>query len=492
GNKIIFGEGLISTLGEQHKKQRKMLNPVFSLANMRVLLPIIQPIADKLRDLLTSQVQESGQSKEIDVLPWMTRGTLEYISQAGLGYSFNALQATKTHPYTEALKSLAPTALGIIMLRPLIPVAIRNFSLHWRNKLIDWLPIKGLKKMREIVRVMDRSSRQIFQEKKDALDKNAADAGETPVEGDVGARLLGKDIMSILLNANTASDDADRLTEAEILGQMNTIIFAGFETTTTAICRILYIIASSSEVQARLRSELKKARLAYKAAQGLPEEQRWEDVQLSYDALMALPYLDAVVRETLRVHPPTSLLSRVARQSTTLPLQYPVRAASGAHASSVAVPEGTTVIISILAANHNKDVWGEDASVWKPERWLTASGERIRFSHELDGALGENQEFEGEGTPGSKTGVKYPGVYASMMTFLGGGRACIGFKFAEMEIKQVVTALISTLHFSLPSDDKEIYWKINGLQVPVVRPPSGDGVTPAVPLDVRLVRESDF
>lgn len=71
GNKLMFGEGLISTLGkllvflypclrhtysrytgEQHRKQRKMLNPVFSLANMRDLLPTIQPIADQLCDLL--------------------------------------------------------------------------------------------------------------------------------------------------------------------------------------------------------------------------------------------------------------------------------------------------------------------------------------------------------------------------------------------------------------------------------------------------------
>lgn len=42
--------------GEQHKKQRKMLNPVFSLANMRDLLPIIQPIADKLCGILYSQL----------------------------------------------------------------------------------------------------------------------------------------------------------------------------------------------------------------------------------------------------------------------------------------------------------------------------------------------------------------------------------------------------------------------------------------------------
>lgn len=54
------------------------------------------------------------------------------------------------------------------------------------------------------------------------------------------------------------------------------------------------------------------------------------------------------------------------------------------------------------------------------------------------------------------------------------------------------------MQFSLPSTPdengnvKEIYWKMNGLQVPVVRPPVGDNQTAQVPLNVRLVREEDF
>ena len=59
GNKLIFGEGLISTLSDQHRKQRKILNPVFSLSNMRDLLPTIQPIADELVKVLRSQVSSS-------------------------------------------------------------------------------------------------------------------------------------------------------------------------------------------------------------------------------------------------------------------------------------------------------------------------------------------------------------------------------------------------------------------------------------------------
>lgn len=64
--------------------------------------------------------------------------------------------------------------------------------------------------------------------------------------------------------------------------------------------------------------------------------------------------------------------------------------------------------------------------------------------------------------------------------------------------EQVVTTLISRIHFALPSipdengNVKEIYWKTNGLQVPVVRPPAGDDVTAQVPLSLRLVQLGDF
>jgi hypothetical protein len=54
------------------------------------------------------------------------------------------------------------------------------------------------------------------------------------------------------------------------------------------------------------------------------------------------------------------------------------------------------------------------------------------------------------------------------------------------------------LHVALPTEPnaqghvKEIQWKLGGSHIPVVRLPAGDGVTPQVPLNVRLVREEDF
>ncbi|KAF8558177.1 cytochrome P450 [Imleria badia] len=489
GNRLIFGLGLISTLGEQHRKQRKMLNPVFSLANMRDLLPIIQPIADELCAILQSQLPSDHSVKEINILPWLSRGALEYVCQAALGHSFDALDLDKENEYLEAMRNLAPSVLRLLMVRPFIPFVVRNFSLYWRNKIMDWAPLEALRDLRRVVQVMDATSKSIFAEKKAIMEGRAEPDGP----GSSRSRMKGKDIMSIMLKANMSSSDAERLTDEELLGQMNTIIFAGFETTATAVCRILWILASRPAVQARLRSEVLVAKQNYAASHDITGP--WEEVGLPYDLLMGLPYLDAIVRETLRVHPPTSLLSRTVREDTVLPLHRPIKSVSGEMLSKIAIPTGTTLIMSLLAANHNKDFWGEDASEWRPERWLSATGERVQLSGDSEVAT---EGSEAEKTPGMTDGMKYPGVYASMMTFLGGGRACIGFKFAEMEIKQVVTTLISRIHFALPSipdengNVKEIYWKINGLQVPVVRPPAGDDVTAQVPLSLRLVQPGDF
>lgn len=80
-----------------------------------------------------------------------------------------------------------------------------------------------------------------------------------------------------------------------------------------------------------------------------------------------------------------------------------MRNAAGDEITSVAVPANTNVAISILAANRNKRVWGEDAGEWKPDRWLTTDGQTKTGVYEGDLS---------EGNP--KPGPRYPGVYGSM------------------------------------------------------------------------------
>ena len=66
-----------------------------------------------------------------------------------------------------------------------------------------------------------------------------------------------------------------------------------------------------------------------------------------------------------------NLDSRRSRQDSILPLSEPIRGVNGKMMHEILVPKDTTIFVGILSSNKNKDIWGEDAHEWKPERWLS-------------------------------------------------------------------------------------------------------------------------
>ena len=74
------------------------------------------------------------------------------------------------------------------------------------------------------------------------------------------------------------------------------------DTTSNALSRILHVLAEHPSAQEKLRAEIREAR----GCSGLDDE----GSDISYDDLVKLPYLDAVCRETLRVHAPVPLIRR--------------------------------------------------------------------------------------------------------------------------------------------------------------------------------------
>ncbi|KAI5123104.1 hypothetical protein M0805_001460 [Coniferiporia weirii] len=436
-NELFFGKSLLSTLGDHHKKQRKILNPVFSLKNMRELIPIFYPIAHHLRDVLVHEVCSGKEN--IDLMKWMSRAALEYVGQGGLGYSFDALDETKGNKYSDSMKMLGPMNAKLILPRELLPYVVKIGPPAFRRKILELCPFDIVKKLTYISDIMCQSAREILNEKKQALETG----DETVINGRVGK---GKDIMSVLLKANAEASAEDRIPESELLGHMGTFIAAGHDTTTSALSRTLHQIALYPDVQSKLRQEVTNAR------------QKHGD--LNYDTLMGLPYLDAVCRETLRVFPPVPQLNRITKDDIVLPLLWPIMATDGkTEIKEIPLKKNTGIVISVLGANRSKRIWGEDAEVWKPERWLKPLPESVSAAH-------------------------LPGVYASTMTFLGGGRACIGFKFAEMEMKLVLSVLLETFIFE-PGPD--IFWAMNFLQSPVLK--DSDRVVPQLPLKVSLVKQ---
>ena len=128
------------------------------------------------------------------------------------------------------------------------------------------------------------------------------------------------------------------------------------------------------------------------------------DVQ--FTQAQKLPYLRACIQETFRMHPASALqLERV------LP-------PAGANIAGEQIPGGTVVSISTWATHRNPEVFGEDAKIFRPERWLEASEERARLMDK------------------------------TMLHFGAGNHLCLGKSIAVMEIYKVIPSLLRTFKVS--------------------------------------------
>ncbi|PIL27290.1 cytochrome P450 [Ganoderma sinense ZZ0214-1] len=369
----------------------------------------------QLRDGIASHLRDNW--TEVDMLTWISRASLELIGQAGLGCSLDSLRDGNISAYGQALKSLVPSLVPLALGRRLLPRLADIGSPRFRRLIVDLVPFHSVKKLRDIIDIMDEAARRIVAERKEALR-----SGEDAVLQQIGE---GKDILSRLLRANMDSPEGDVLSDEEIVGQVSTLVFAATDTTSSAVSRVLHLLGQHKDVQERLRKEIVEARR--------------EHGDLSFDDLFELPYLEAVCRETLRLYAPVAMLSKTALQDTILPLQTPLRGVRSEEMHRVPVPKGTTVFIGIAAVNKDKALWGDDALEWKPDRWLSPLPEAVTQAH-------------------------IPGVYSNMMTFLGGGRACIGFKFSQCEMKVLLSVLLESFSFDL--SETPVHWCLESIQYP--------------------------
>ncbi|GLB36851.1 putative cytochrome P450 [Lyophyllum shimeji] len=429
-NKAIFGPGLVATIGDHHKKQRKIVNPVFSVAQLRQLTPIIYEVADKLAGVLeretVQRLTKTGESV-LDMSEWMSRVALETVGQTILGYSFDPLDSPYNNPYTSAVKELIPTIFSLSLIRQFAPFLSRLGPPSFRRKLVDWTPNQAVQKVKKMSDVMHETAQDILRRKRMAITQEL-EAGST-------GSSRAKDIISVLLRANNQATATEKLSEAELTGQMTVLIFGAQDTTSSALSRILHLLSTHPVIQAEVRNEV-RTKLREKRAEGDLSD------RLSYDDVMALPLLDAVLKETLRLYPPVPFVRRTAVKERTIPYS---EGDDDINPSSVTIPVGTTLFIGIAGSNRLESVWGPDAKEWKPQRWLAD---------------------DKPGQP-SNSRPRLPGVYGGMMSFLGGGRSCIGYKFAQVEMKILLSALLTKFEFSATHD--RIVWNLSQIISPSVQ-----------------------
>jgi benzoate 4-monooxygenase len=182
----------------------------------------------------------------------------------------------------------------------------------------------------------------------------------------------------------------------ELTAEALTQLIAGSDTTSNTSCALLYHCLKHPAVVAKLTAELDAA---------LPD-----DAVPTFAAVKDLPYLDAVIKETMRIHSTSSLgLPRMIPPGPGITL-------CGHH-----FPQGTVLSVPAYTIHHSKEIWGPDADEFRPERWATVS---------------ERQK-------------------AAFIPFSYGPRACVGRNVAEMELALIVSTAFRRYEFELRQDGME-------------------------------------
>ncbi|CAL1711674.1 unnamed protein product [Somion occarium] len=397
-SRLLSGEGILWADGEVHKRHRKAMLPAFGQAEARALVPIFNrcaaAITQKWRDRLLDTPEGSV---DLNVALWLSSAALDAIGEAGFDYKFGCLDDLDNdllRGYRKLMTQGAPPPsdgrILFLEISHYIPMWILDF-------IYDHFPSPSLQVLRDH-RVV---ARKVAQELIDA--QSDTDPAET--NGN-------KDVMSILIRANKSLNEKMRLTDDEIIDQMRVILLAGHETTGNTLAWALMELAKNPSIQNRLRSEVHSMQAAIHAR---------GDRELTASDFESMPYTTAVVKEVLRMYPASFHQHRQAANNDVLPVSKPITLKSGRIVSEIPIPRGTKVLLSVTAYNRNKDVWGEDAHVFNPDRWLD------------------------DDTTKRATNA---GVYSNLLTFAGGVRGCIGWRFALNELHAFLAELVANFEFA--------------------------------------------
>jgi cytochrome P450 len=196
-----------------------------------------------------------------------------------------------------------------------------------------------------------------------------------------------------------------------IVGALLVNILAGADTTAILLRAIVYYTLKNPRVYKKLQAELGNANFSQ---------------PVTYAAASALPYLDAVVRESARVHPGVGLL-----------LERIVPASGLTLSDGTIVPPGTIVGMNGWVIHQDKQIFGQDAASFNPDRWLR------------DVASGETEE---EFQPRLAT------MKAADLTFGAGNRICLGKNISILETYKVIATLF--LNYDMSFVDPQMKWKV--------------------------------
>lgn len=433
-SRMLNGRGIIWAEGDDHKRHRRVMLPGFGGPESKTFLLLFKNCAESMSNKWMETISNSKEGSVVFNIPaWLSRATLDAIGEAAFDVRFSSIDNNES-ALVRSYRNIMTDVFGSPSDKQ---VFFQGIASYIPTRILEYLGEMGnsprIARMRDTGDIATSVAKQLVNDKAEVL-----------LQGK-GSR----DVFSLLVKANMDSDAKAKLTEEELFAQMRTILFAGHETTSNTISWGLLELARQPKIQSRLRAEIWETEAAVHAR---------GDINFTIADFDAMTYTTAVMKEILRFCCVVYHANRCASQDDVIPLSQPITTRSGDVIRELPVPKGTRIVASIAAYNRNKELWGEDAHVFNPDRWLNGTAKEKK--------------------------VTSTGVYSNLMTFLGGVRSCIGWRFAVIEIQAFLTEIVGKFEFA-PTDKSELIRREACLvMAPTVEGEVGNGVQ--LPLRVSL------
>ncbi|XP_063810371.1 ultra-long-chain fatty acid omega-hydroxylase-like isoform X2 [Pseudophryne corroboree] len=366
-----LGDGLLLSRGEKWSQHRRLLTPAFHFDILKHYVKIFNQSTDIMHAKWHRLCGEG--LVPLDMFEHISLMTLDTLLKCTFSYDSECQE--KSSDYIAAIYELSAL------------VVQREHFLPHHFDFIYRLSSNG-RKFQRACNIVHEFTTGVVQQRKKALQEKGTEKGIKSKQEKT------KDFIDILLLSK--DEHGNQLSDEELRDEVDTFMFEGHDTTASGISWLLYNLARHPEYQEKCREEIREIITGDHTA------------HLEWDDLSLLPFTTMCIKESLRLHPPVTTVSRCCSADITL------------HDGKV-IPKGNTCLISIYGTHHNPVVW-PNPEVYDPYRF-DPDNIQERSSH-------------------------------AFVPFSAGPRNCIGQNFAMAEIKVVLA--LTLLKFKVSLDESKV------------------------------------
>lgn len=359
-----LGLGLLTSTGEKWRSRRKMITPSFHFAILSEFLEVMNEQSKILVEKLNSRAGKGSFNCFMDV----TLCALDIICETAMGRKIQA-QSNSDSEYIKAIYEMS----DLIHRRQKMPWLWPDFLYYHLN---------AGRRHNKNLKILHSFTDQTILERAQELKNAKANVEEDDDNDSAEAKKTKKRSAFLDMLLKVTDEAGNTLSHKDIREEVDTFMFEGHDTTAAALNWSLFLLGSHPEVQKKVQKEL-------------DDTFGQSDRPVTMDDMKKLRYLEAVVKEALRLFPSVPFFARTVTEDCNI--------------RGYAIPKGVNIIIVPFALHRDPEHFPEPEE-FKPERFLP------------ENASGRN-----------------PYAY---IPFSAGLRNCIGQRFALMEEKVVLAAIL--------------------------------------------------